>query len=266
MKRLTRRVWLQLSLCAGALSAMAVSTPAMAAAPSPDDPGFARYIMRRLDDQFRGDKSHGVLSMKVKNKRWTRSLKMESWSLGKHYSLVRIVSPRKEKGTATLKAKGQMFTYLSKTDRTIKITSGLMGGSWMGSHLTNDDLMRNTRFDRDFHLSKTRKSKDGKVAVYRFTLTPKADTAVVWGKIEIAVRQSDLQPVRQTYYDEDGAKVREMTFAKYKKFGKRTLPTLLTMRPLDRNGEYTRLTYEKLDFDVKLKKSFFTLQRLKSMR
>ena len=267
MIAMKRRSLLKLTLGLSALSLVGLPPQAAEAAPpKPSDPGFARYVTSRLDDQFRGNQSHAIMYMKVKTKRYKRTLKMESWSLGKHYSLVRIRSPRKEKGTATLKAKGQMFTYLSKTDRTIKITSGLMGGSWMGSHFTNDDLMQSTRLDRDFTIKLSFTGKEDGTKIYRFTLTPKPDAPVVWGKIVISVRQSDLQPTQQIYFDEDGAKVRKMTFAKYKKRGKRVIPTVITMKPLDGSGEYTRIIYRKLDFNVKLKKSFFTLQRLKSMR
>ena len=38
----------------------------------------------------------------------------------------------------------------------------------------------------------------------------------------------------------------------------------MLMTPLDKPGEYTRVTWKKIDFDVKLGKGFFTLQRLKS--
>ncbi len=39
----------------------------------------------------------------------------------------------------------------------------------------------------------------------------------------------------------------------------------MVIKPLDGSGEYTKVTWEKLDFSVKLKKSFFTLQKLKRM-
>ncbi len=253
-------------LLATLLVAGSIALPAAAAAPSPNAPGFALYVMNKLDDQFRGNKSHGVMNMKVHTKRWDRQISLESWTLGKNYSLMRILSPRKEKGTATLKAKDQLYTYLNKTSRTIKITSGMMGGSWMGSHFTNDDLVRHSRLSRDFHIGKTVKDKlDGQDA-YRFTLTAKPDAAVVWGKIVVTVRQSDLQPLRQVFYDEDGAKVRQLSFSYIKEIGGKTLPTKMVMKPLDGSGEYTQVSWDKLDFGVKLKKRFFSLQRLKSIR
>ena len=124
--------------------------PASAAPPDPDSPEFGTWVMRKLDDQYRRDKSHGVMRLDIKTKHWSRSLTAEAWSLGTDYSLVRILKPRKERGTATLKARTNLFIYLNKTGRTVKITSGMMGGSWMGSHMTNDDLIRHSRMAQSF--------------------------------------------------------------------------------------------------------------------
>ncbi len=259
----TRRTILALS---ATLLAVAVS-PALASAsqPDPSSPTFARDVMAKLDDQYRGEKSRAKMKMEIKTEHWTRKLTMEAWSLGKNYSLVRILKPAKEKGTATLKAKDDLFTYLNKSGRTIKIGSAMMGGSWMGSHFTNDDLIRHTRLSRDYHIDKTFEGDKGGVGVYLFTLTPKPDAPVVWGKVVITIRKSDLEPLRQVFYDEDGAAVREMVFANHKTIGGRVVPLKMVVRPLDGSGEYTRITYKDLDFGVKLNKSFFSLQKLKSL-
>lgn len=75
---------------------------------------------------------------------------MENWTQGKEKSLVRLLSPRKEKGTITLKSGNAIYTYLPKTDRTIRLTSSMMMGSRMGSHFTNDDLVKESRLSDDY--------------------------------------------------------------------------------------------------------------------
>jgi hypothetical protein len=233
--------------------------------PTPGSDAFAVHVMEKIDDQHRGAQSHGVMEMEVKTKHWTRSITMESWSLGKDYSLVRILKPKKEKGTATLKAKNDLFTYLAKTSRTIKISSGMMGGSWMGSHFTNDDLVKHSRLSEDFVIKTTFTGKEGQDEIYRFTLTPRPDAAIVWGKIVVTVRQADLAALTQDYYDEDGKKVRSMAFSNHQNVDGRLIPLEMIMKPLDGSGEYTKISWKKIDFDVSLKKSFFSIQKLKSL-
>jgi hypothetical protein len=234
-------------------------------APDPTSPEFGVYVMETIDDMYRGSQSHAIMEMEVQTEHWKRTLALEAWSLGEDYSLIRILEPKKEKGTATLKAKGDLFTYLSKTGRTVKITSGMMGGSWMGSHFTNDDLVRDTRFSRDFDVELAFDGEQAGTPIYRFTITPKPDTPVVWGKVEVTVRKSDLQPVEERFFDEDGEPVRVMELAKIKALSGKKMPTEVIVRPLDGSGEYTRVTWNEVDFNVDLTPAFFSIRKLKSL-
>ena len=90
-------------------------------------------IMEQVDRLLRGDSSRGVATMEVVTENWERRMTMELWSLGTEYSLVRLRAPQREAGTATLMAEDDIWNYLPKVDRTIKIPSSMMGGSWMGS-------------------------------------------------------------------------------------------------------------------------------------
>jgi hypothetical protein len=253
------------------LPALALAAATLAAGagdpPSPGDPDFPEYVLERIDDQYRGEQSHGIMKMHVKKVHWTRDMKLEAWTLGTEYSLIRILEPKKERGTATLKAGNDLFTYLSKTDKTIKITSGMMGSSWMGSHFTNDDLVQESRMsdDYDSELVFSGYSKPAKTDIHRFKLTPKPDAAVVWGKLIVSVRADDLQPLRVLYYDEDGKKVRALKFFGHEMVEGRVRPMKMVMKPLDGSGERTSIVWKSIEFDVDLGKSFFSIQQLKSM-
>ncbi|RMH00434.1 MAG: outer membrane lipoprotein-sorting protein [Deltaproteobacteria bacterium] len=260
---------------AGALMAVAgvppegrAASPAQdpyAGLPPPSDPDFARAVLERVDDQYRGRKSHARLSMKVHTAHYDRSLVMEAWSLGKDYSLVRILEPKKERGNATLKAGDDLFTYLAKSGRTIKITGGMMGASWMGSHFTNDDLVRESRLSEDFDIANGGLRLFEGQRVHLFRLTAKPDAAVVWQFIDVMVREQDLQPVVEIFYDEDAQEVRRMWFSDYRTLGGRTLPTVIVMRPTDKPEEYTRVEYLDLDFSPDIDASFFSLARLRTL-
>jgi hypothetical protein len=267
MMTLSRRFVLSALLIAASSSVipgLAQAAPP-ADAPDPSDPKFGEYLLERADDLHRGQSSHGTLTMQVKTARWERSMTMETWSLGKDYSLIRILAPKKERGTATLKAKGDLFTYLSKTGRTIKISGGSMGGSWMGSHYTNDDLVKDSRLAQDYtHVVKNGPTIDGE-PTWALVLTPKPKAAVVWGQVDVLIRKSDLLPAGQLFYDEDGAPVRKLEFFDYKQYGNELLPSRMRMSPLDKPGEFTEIRYDKLDFNVKLDPSFFSVAQLKAL-
>ena len=139
----------------------------------------ARDIMERVDRLLRGDSSHGVATMEVVTEHWERRITMELWSLGTDYSLVRIQAPVKEAGTATLMADDDIWNYLPKVDRTIKVPVSMMAGSWMGSHFTNDDLVKESQIVDDYDIEIAFDGERDGAAVWEFRLTPKADAAVV---------------------------------------------------------------------------------------
>lgn len=236
-----------------------------AAPPSPGDPDFAKYLLDRVDDQHRGESSHGTFTMNVKTERWERSMTLELWSLGHDYSLVRILEPKKERGTVTLKAKTDMFTYLSKTGRTVKISGASLGGSWMGSHFTNDDLIKGTRLADDFDYTIEDGPKVEGEATWALILIPKPKAVVVWGEVDVLVRKSDLLPVGELFYDEDLKPVRKMEFSDYQQIAGNDVAMRMRMTPLDKPDEYTEMIFSKLEFGVALDAEFFSVSRLQAL-
>ncbi|MDY6862363.1 MAG: outer membrane lipoprotein-sorting protein [Thermodesulfobacteriota bacterium] len=223
----------------------------------------ARGILRQFDDLWRGISSHAVLTMQVKTVHYTRNMRLEVWSKGKEKTLVRILLPLKEKGTATLKSGNHIFTYLPKTDRTIRLTSGMMMGAWMGSHFTNDDLVKESRVEEDYDPTITFEGERDGRDIIEFTLIPKPDAAVVWGKIVLTLLVKDFIPLKELYYDEDMVIVRGMIFSNIKQLGGRPRPTIMRVVPYDKPEEYTELAYETLELNIGLDDSFFSMARLK---
>lgn len=223
----------------------------------------AREIMRKIDDLWRQKSSYARLSMQVKTRHYSRNLRLEAWSKGIEKTLVRIIQPLKEKGTASLKSDTHLYTYLPKTDRTIRLSAGMMSGSWMGSHFTNDDLVQDTRRERDYRIRISFEGKrDGK-SLMEFTLTPRPDAPVVWGKVITLVSLPDYLPVSEIFYDEDMKVARTLTFENIKMLGGRRMPSILRMVPADKPGEFTRLVYEQLKFNIDISDSFFSLTQLR---
>ena len=248
------------------LTAVAVATSLTVAAPAAAQVD-ATAIIDRVDRLLRGDSSRGVATMEVVTEHWERRMTMEIWSLGTDYSLVRLRAPQKEAGTATLKAEDDIWNYLPKVDRTIKVPASMMGGAWMGSHFTNDDLVKESRLidEYDIAIAFDGDDPDG-VAVWEFRLTPKPEAAVVWGFIEYRIRQRDDMPLWTKFYDEDGDLARTMEHGEYAEFGGRVVPGVMDMYPADKPGERTTIRYEELEFDIDVEPSFFSLRTLQRGR
>jgi outer membrane lipoprotein-sorting protein len=224
----------------------------------------AREIVDRVDKLLRGASSDGTVEMEVVTEHWTRTMEMRMWSLGTEYALIRILSPQKEAGTATLKADKDIWNYLPRVDRTIKLPPSLMSASWMGSHYTNDDLVKESELIEDYDIEIGFEGRRDGVEVWEFVLTPKPEAAVIWGRIEEQVRKDDFMPVWARYYDDRGEVSRTMTFSDFRVMGGRMVPTRIDILPADKPGERTTIFYRDIEFDIDLDESFFSLRQLRS--
>jgi outer membrane lipoprotein-sorting protein len=230
-------------------------------------PAFAEptmeEILKKADDLFRQDHSIVTMEMTVKTSRYERNMKMKAVALGTEKTMITILEPAKESGTVTLKVDDNIWNYLPKVDRVMKVPSGMMGGSWMGSHVSNDDLVRENRFSEDFDSRFIHIPTDGNhERIYEIELVPKESTAVVWGKIVTRSRE-DLLPLDVKYYDEDGTLKRIDKFEDVKEFGGVLLPTKFSVIPQDKEGEYTTMTYTNVDFVTPVSADMFSLQALR---
>ena len=241
------------------LGCLAVWTTA-SAQPEPRD------IVERIDRLMRGDSSRGVATMQVVTEHWERQMTMEMWSLGTDYSLVRLRAPAKDAGTATLMAEDDIWNYLPKVDRSIKIPSSMMGGAWMGSHFTNDDLVQDSQLIDLYDVEVAFDGERDGESVWELRLSPKPEAAVVWGHIEFLVGQDDDLPRWARYYNEDGELARTMEYSEISEFSGRLVPAVMNMQPADKPGERTTIRYEELEFDIDVEQSFFSLRTLQSGR
>jgi hypothetical protein len=220
----------------------------------------AAELLDATDDVTRGASSHAILEMAVKTANYERTMTMEAWSQGEDKSLVILRAPAKDAGVATLKVGDALWNYLPKVDRTMKLPAGMMSGAWMGSHLSNDDLVKASRLADDYDAAITARPAQG--GVWEVTLTPKPDAPVVWGRV-VATIAADKIPMRIAYYAENGTLARTQTFEGVTEIDGRRVPRVMTVIPADKPGEWTRITYQSLDFDIALPPDTFSLQALK---
>ncbi len=218
-----------------------------------------RQLIREVEDQHTGRSSKARMTMQVRTENWERNMEMEAWSLGRDRFLVRILAPAKERGVATLKVEQEVWNYLPRVDRVIQVPASMMGGAWMGSHITNNDLVKASHVDLDYEFTLLEET----ATLWRIECLPKPEAAVVWGKIVYEVTRAGRVPVRVEYFDEQMVKVREIRFDDVRAVSGRTIPLRMTVQPFDKPGELTVLHYSELAFDIPMEETFFSLRSLK---
>ena len=256
------------------LGSLLVAVPAAVAAAAPKGSAGLEDLVRRADTVFRGKTSAAVMSMEVKTKTYTRRYKIVSWddARGTERTLIKILGPASFRGFGTLKIGEQLKLYDPKTNHIQVVGTSMLGGSWMGSHFSNDDLVKETRLARDYTIALSKKWKaqapvGGEATYYRIAMSPKPTAPVAWGRIDYELWENAkaIVPVSATYYrkPKDTTPARKMAFSEVTQMSGRYVPVKMQVTLADKPGEYTSITYTKLKFDVDIPDAKFTEQALR---
>lgn len=226
----------------------------------PPLPSVSR-VVDRLNDLFRASSSEARLSMEIVTSRYRRTLALQSFTRGKREALVVVRGPAREAGTATLRSDDGLWSYAPRADRLVRIPSTLFSDSWMGSHFTNDDLMRDTDLVRDYDASLAWTEEGGR-RLLRATLRPRPDAPVVWSRVVYVLEPQDYLPLRADYLDGDRI-ARTLTFTNPRLVDGRRVPHTLRMVPAAAPDEFTLLEYQALRFGVEVDPGLFTQRALR---
>ncbi len=236
--------------------------PLLSTAQQAETPNVEK-VVQEIDELYRSSSSYAEVEMEIVTPHWQRTLRMKVWTQGMKRTFIRILAPAKEKGVGTLRIGNEMWNYLPKTNKVIKIPPSMMMSSWMGSDFTNDDLVREFTWLDDYNYSFVRPD-DAKEDLIYIELIPKKDRPIVWGRVLLAARRSDYIPVWEHYFDEKGKLMRVINFKDIKTLDGRTLPTIMELIPQDEKGNKTVLKYLDADFDASIPDHIFTLRNLRS--
>jgi hypothetical protein len=254
------------ALVAQSAAAESEAPPGVPACPSGAEKPDVAALVKRTEQLLKGDSSVGTITMSIKTPAWSRKLVLKIWTRGKGLALVRVLEggPR-ETGMMTLKREKQLWNWLPQAGRLMKLPSGMMGDSWMGSDFTNDDLVKGSSLIDDFDSVILGIGNDNGHEAWQVKLMPKPNAVVVWGRIDMNIDRQTCLPLTELFYDEDVRLVRQMVFSDFRRIGWRQFPAKFTVAPKE-PGRETSLSYDEITFDVPVPDETFSLERLRQGR
>ncbi len=220
----------------------------------------AHEIIKKLDENFRGKSIYMQLNMKIVYTGHERVMKVQSYSQGTKKSFVKIIYPPKDEGITFLSLDKEMWQYVPKIERIIKIPPSMMLQKWMGSDITNDDMVKQSSMVEDYEPKIIK--RDGSVVTIE--LIPKENAPVVWGKIITNIDTATYTSNKDIFYDEEGKEVRFFIYENVKKVGSYFIPTYWRVESSDaKGGRYTEMVIEEVEYDTKISEEYFTKSALK---
>jgi len=261
------------------IAAMLPSEPARAnaqvASQADQDPALARRI-DEAERALRGQTSVAALKMLIERSDFQREYDLVILTDDRqdpNKVLIRLLGPALWRGNSTLKVGDRISFYDPRSRRITVMGSSMLSDQWMGSHFTNDDLMRETDLVRHYTYQlldrlPARDELDRDVQRLTIQLRPKPAAPVSWGRVlyQLQFQESEAAlPLKVDYFrrPEDREAVRTLTYSRLGKIADRVLPQRLVMTAHDRRGEFTLIDYRKLSFDTDLGRDAFTEQALR---
>lgn len=239
-------------------------TAGVVAVPPAGEYPDASLLLEDFDDLYRSSGTIAEFEITIEKPDKTRTMEAKSWSRGEDKALIVIESPPRDAGTATLKVGDNLWNYLPKISRTIRVPPSMMMSSWMGTDLTNDDLIRESSYDEDYIAGETAWSPDP--PGWLVSLTPKPDVPGLWDRLEVVFETEDRLPVLARYYDRKGRLARTMKFDRTSVMDGRLIPTRMTVTDRQHEGERTVLVYLDVRWNADLDDSIFSLSNLERQR
>ena len=222
-------------------------------------------LIEKAMEHWRGVTSYTEMTMIIHRADWERSMSMQSWTQGTENSLVRVTAPVKDVGNGTLVIVNNMWSYIPKINRVIKVPSSMMNQSWMGSDLSNKDISKSSDIIDQYDHTLLETRVDNGHSIYTIQSVPHEEAAVVWGKEILSIRD-DYIMLEQQFWDQDDVLIKTFKTNEIKEFDGRLVATIMRMQELDKPGQWTEIQVGNAQFDIDLPNSLFTLSNLRNPR
>ena len=226
----------------------------------------ADEIIEKAEDRMRGTTSYAEMTVTTIRPKWKREMKIKSWTKGDDYSVTLVLSPAKDKGTVFLKREKEIWNYIPSIERTIKMPPSMLTQSWMGTDMTNDDLVKESSLKDDYKKKIVGTETVEGLECYKIVMTPRENVNSIWGKIIIWISKKDYLQLKTKFYDEDNELVNTILGKEVKTLGGKMLPSVMEIIPAKKKGQKTRMTYTKAEFDIEIKDEIFTTQYIKRIK
>ncbi len=222
-------------------------------------------LIKQTFDNWRGDSSYTEVTMTVHRPDWERSMSMLSVTQGEDNSLVRFTAPAKDAGNATLKLEDDMWIFNPRLNQILKLPASMMAQSWMGSDFSYNDLAKANDVLTEYTHKLISNVQQNGHRIYEVEAIPKPDTATVWGKLVIHIRDDGVM-LGEDYYDQDMHLLKRMQTVKVDDLGGRPYPVVMTMQKSDSNDAWTKIEYQLGYFNIEIPEAMFTKSNLRNPR
>ena len=226
----------------------------------------AEQILKKAEQKLSSTSVIAEMDITITRPRWTKKMSLKTWAKGTEYAMAYVTGPDKDKGTVYLKSGNDVYNYLPKIKKTVKLPATLLSQNWMGTDMSTDDLVKLTQLTQDYSATVSGSKMVSGRDCYEITLTPKADADVLWGKLVTCIDKKDYIQLKTVFYDEDLEAVNTMVASEIKNLGGKMIASKMVMTPAGKAGQSTKVAYRSMTFNKTIPSAFFTKANMPNVK
>jgi len=222
----------------------------------------AKTIFAKVDQNMASKNRIFESTMIVHGKRASRTMTARSYSVGEQKSFTEYLSPVREQGTKMLKVGNQLWIYSPSTDRTILISGQMLRQSVMGSDLSYEDMMEDSKLTDKYQAENTGTEVIDGRKCYVLVLTA-VTTDVNYFKRKSWIDTERFVPLKEELYAKSGQLLKCTTLSGVKQVQGRWFPTIIMYKDMLKAGDGTEFRMTSILFDQVIPDYIFSKAALK---
>lgn len=182
---------------------------------------------------------------------------------GKERVLIEYLAPATDKGVKFLSLGdvNQIWMYLPKVEKTVRIAGSMIKQSMMNSDFSYEDLMSRSNYNDSYSAKIIGHETIAEANCYLLELNAKKGNAN-YRQIKLWVREDVFIPIKEEFYSGSGKLIKISTQSDLKMMSGRIIPTKITFQDLAQKGHQTTLEINQITFDANIPEQYFNMQYL----
>lgn len=221
-----------------------------------------KEILQKIDENMSSENRYFTSKMIIHGIRNSRILESVTWTTGENKSFTEYLFPVREQGTKMLKLDDQLWIYSPSSDRTVQITGHMLRQSVMGSDMSYEDLMEDTKLLNHYDAVVTGSEKVGENDCWVVELTAFDPGVTYQGKI-LWVDKIRFIPLKEELYAKGGILLKRTELSGIENINGRWFPKKIVFKDMLQDGEGTEFIIGDIRFNIEIPGYIFSKGSLK---
>jgi outer membrane lipoprotein-sorting protein len=219
-------------------------------------------LLDRIDANMSSKTRIFTAEMVIHGRRGSRTVTSKTWAKGEEKAFTEYLAPAREKGTKMLKLTDRLWMYSPSTDRTIQISGHMLRQSVMGSDLSYEDMLEDSKLRNYYAAEVVGTEVVDQRACWVVTLTATKED-VAYYKRRLWVDQERLIPLKATMYARSGKLLKKMEFKDISRIQGRWYPKRMLFKDMLKTGQGTHFIFKTISFNDEIPERVFSKASLR---